>query len=43
MSADPYDPDKNAEPFRAIMRKLNVKEYEVIRHKSQNSTAGYGV
>lgn len=38
-----YDPDKDAETFRSIIRKLKVKEYEVIRHKPQDLKISYGV
>lgn len=38
-----YDPDKDAETFRAIMEKLGVKDFEVIRHKPQDPAVSYGV
>ena len=38
-----YDPDKDEARFRAIMDKLGVKEYEVVRHKPRDAALNYGV
>ena len=38
-----YDPDKDAERFREIMNEMNVREFEVIRHKPEDSALNYGV
>jgi len=38
-----YDPDKDAARLRAIMDRLAVKDYEVIRHKPNDSALSYGV
>jgi len=43
MGGPKYDPDKDAERFRGIMKQLGVKEYEVIRHKSKDPVLNYGV
>lgn len=38
-----YDPDKDAETFRGIMRKSGVQQFEVIRHKPKDPSLNYGV
>ena len=38
-----YDPDKDAVRFRAIMEKLRVKDFEVIRHRPRDRAVNYGV
>jgi len=38
-----YDPDKDAAEFKAIMEKLGVKDFEVIRHKPHDAALNYGV
>jgi SAM-dependent methyltransferase len=38
-----YDPDEDAERFRGIIKRLGVKDFEVIRHKPRDSSLSYGV
>jgi SAM-dependent methyltransferase len=38
-----YDPDKDAERFRNLMRKLGIEQFEVIRHRPEDSNLNYGV
>jgi ubiquinone/menaquinone biosynthesis C-methylase UbiE len=38
-----YDPDKDAERFRELVKKLNITESEIIRHKPENPSLNYGV
>ena len=38
-----YDPDADADRFRALMDKLGVKECETIRHKPRDPALNYGV
>jgi SAM-dependent methyltransferase len=38
-----YDPDKDAERFRGLVKKLNITESEIIRHKPENPLLNYGV
>jgi SAM-dependent methyltransferase len=38
-----YDPDEDAARFRAVMRRLDVTDYEIIRHKTSDPSQSYGV
>ena len=38
-----YDPDKDGERFRNLMQKLGIEQFEVIRHKAEDSNLNYGV
>jgi SAM-dependent methyltransferase len=38
-----YDPDEDAGRFGRMMDEMNIREFEVIRHKSGDSTLNYGV
>jgi len=38
-----YDPDADAATFKALMEKLGVKDFEVIRHKPKDAALNYGV
>jgi SAM-dependent methyltransferase len=38
-----YDPDADAARFGALMQKMNIREFEVIRHKASDPELNYGV
>jgi SAM-dependent methyltransferase len=38
-----YDPDTDAERFRDLMQKLGIQQFEVIRHKPEDTNLNYGV
>lgn len=38
-----YNPDKDAKRFRVIMNQMDVEDFEIIRHKPEDSSLNYGV
>lgn len=38
-----YDPDKDAEEFKAVMGRLGIQEFETIRHRPSDDSLNYGV